>query len=182
MIFAKTTTFGLDTSIKELQTYLNDNLTDFWSGTINVYGRIYKNTKDGNIIPEAYIGTGANYKEYKQIFINDKEAATIGFNVISKDILPYKKANIDVVFALNLKYIFPSATTREDELAKIHAERVLNNFGVKILSIKEGIRNVLSEFNIDGIIYNDMHPFLVFAYNIDLNFEDDLDCKTLSVS
>jgi hypothetical protein len=82
-VFAKNTTYGLETRIKEFQEYLNNNLPNYWSGELEIYGICYPVIKNVNgtdiTVPEAYKGTGRQNKEYKEVFINDNVAASIGF-------------------------------------------------------------------------------------------------------
>jgi len=184
MIFAKTTPYGLESSVKNLQEHLDAYLPNYWAGTLHIYGLVFKNTNtDNEIIPEAYVGTGISKTEYRQVFNDDKVAGTIGFILQDRELEPLKKASLDVVFTLRLDKIYPLSTTREHEVALIHAERALNEYGIELIKdVKEGIRDVFSGFNTDRIIYNDMHPYSVFSFNIDLSYIDNYNCEELSVN
>jgi hypothetical protein len=183
-VFAKSTTYGLDTKINELQTFLDsgvrDNLSNYWAGDLYIYGKIEPIERKGNINPEAYKGGDTKNKEYGEIFVNDKIACSIGFNVLDRELQPFRSANVDVIFTLLLNKIYPTSTTREDERAMLEAEKLLKKFGGinKVLGLKVGVGDVFSGFNIENIKYNNMQPWLIFALNIDLQYQDDACYRT----
>lgn len=180
-VFAKATTYGLESKVKELQEYLDAKLFggNIWSGDSEIYGvmnPLRKDLETGTItVPEAYKGTGANNKEYSEVFINDKVAVTIGFLVLDRSLLPYRSANIDIVFTILLPKIYPTSTTRDREKALLEAEKALENYGgiQSVLDVKEGVEDVFSDFDTERIKYRDMHPWYVFSLNIDLTYSDD---------
>ena len=59
MIYAKSTTYGLDTRILLIQNVLQDSLgwfEDVADADISIYGKIYSNPDDQKrVVPEAYI-------------------------------------------------------------------------------------------------------------------------------
>lgn len=175
-VFAKDITYGLETTIKDCQNHLYDKLSILWGGTLDIYGIIEKNLKNDFIIPEVYIGSGVGNKEYSQIFINDRISATIGFLIQSRSTIPYKSANVDVIFTLQINKIYPESMTRDTEKALLQAQIVLENFGAidQVQGIKENISDVFSDFSDSGIKYKDMHKWYVFSLNIDLEYTDNL--------
>ena len=75
-VYAKNTTYGLESRIKEFQDYLNTELPKKWcidvdgnqhAELIDIFGIIYRNERDGEIVPEAYTGTGIRQKEYEEV-------------------------------------------------------------------------------------------------------------------
>ena len=153
-IFAKSTTYGLDSSIKEMQEYLDTKLGEVWAGTIEIYGRVFPSeNKSGDIVPEAYIGTGIKQKEYSPIFINDKVAATVGFLVIERDAIA-RSANVDIIFTVLIDEIYPTIT-RDTDRALLQTEKIINSFGrvAEVLDIKEGIDDVFAGFDNDSAFY-----------------------------
>lgn len=175
-VFAKDTTYGLESKVKELQTFLNSRLANYWSGTLEVYGLLKPKIRDGKIIPEVYKGTGIGEKEYTEVFINDKVAGSIGFIIQDRELESYRIANIDVVFTLMINKIYPTSTTRDIEKVYLEAESTIEKFGAidKVLDMKEGISQVFSAFDFETIKHNDMHPWCVFSLNIDLPYSNDL--------
>lgn len=168
MIFAKTITYGLDTQVKRMQEYMDVNLG--WTN-VNIYGLIQKTTKNNKIVPEAYISE----KDYKEVFLNDKVYGSVGFIETNREIFPVKKSTIDVVFTVLLSKIYPSSTTRENELCMLQAERCLEYSGLiyNVTGLKQGIDDVFSGFNTDNIKHLDMHPWMVFSFEIELQYTDD---------
>lgn len=177
MIFAKTTAYGLDNTIKILQGYLDVRLASLWSGTINIYGLIQKTKKDNRNVAEAYLGTGIKNKEYGEIFLNDKVAATIGFYEKSRDVSVIKRANIDCIFTVRLDLLYPSSTTRENELCLLQAQNILKIYALMgTMKLNIGIEEVFTGFDTSQIKYLDMHPWFVFSYNFDIQYEDNSKC------
>jgi hypothetical protein len=170
MIYAKTTTYGLESQIKRLQNWLNDKLT--WLGTIEIYGKIQKTNRDGRIIPEVYVSGN----EYKNILINDNVSASVGFLINSKTIEnSQKKANVDIVFTVNLVKIHEN-NYRDDEKSLIEAEKIINSSGITLVNgdIKEGIEQVFAGFDIENLKHRDMQPWYVFSLNCEINYNNDI--------
>lgn len=174
-VFTKDTTYGLETRIKELQEYLNSKLPAFWSGDLEIYGIAFPLQKRDSIVLEAYKGDGAKKTEYKEIFINDKIAATIGFIVQERSTIPYRSANVDVVFTLLIPSIYPDDTERNQEKALLQAEKIIESWGGigQVEGVKEGVLDVFSGFDTEKIKYRDMHPWYVFSLNINIEYTDD---------
>ena len=69
MNYLKQNTTGVDTVIKGLQKYLYDNLKQKWCfNDFEGYGRVYKNKKNGKVMPEYYTSD----KEYKEVLLDDR--------------------------------------------------------------------------------------------------------------
>jgi hypothetical protein len=178
-VFAKNTTYGLETRVKELQEHLDSNLPNFWSGELEIYGILFPKIKQSNgadiVVPEAYIGTGINKGEYSEVLINDNVAASIGFIVQERTTTPYRAANIDVVFTIQIPNIYPNDTERHQEKAMLEAEKIIESWGgvAEVQDLKEGVEEVFSGFDTQRIKHRDMHPWHVFALNIDVQYTDD---------
>jgi len=178
-VFAKNINYGLETRINEIQVYLNSELSKFWSGDFNIYGLMHPLVKTVDnkkiIVPEVYVGNGVQNKEYSEIVINDKVAATIGFIIQERTPIPYMAANIDIVFTLQMPLIYPASTTRDTEKALLEAKKIIERWGgiYEIQDIKEGIENVFSGFDTERIKHRDMHPWYVFSLNINIEYSDN---------
>lgn len=182
MIFVKDETYGLETTIKHLQQYIDANIT--WLGDNYIYGLIYKNSSDKGIIPEAYIGDGITKKVYAKVFCQDNITSTIGFlESGDRNLSGGRNVNVDAIVTIRLDKAFDS-NIRNDELAMLQFERLLKGFyGInEVLTSKQGIENVFSGFYYDNMLYRDMHPWLTFSMQINLLYNDDLKCNTLSVN
>lgn len=180
-VFAKDITYGLETTIKHLQEHIDSKLT--WSGNNNIYGLIHRNSSEDGIIPEAYIGSGSNNKEYKQVFVNDKLTSSLGFlESGDRDLVNGRNVDIDVIVTMRLDLAFPD-DLRNNELAMLQFERILKSFYAinTVESSKQGIENVFSEFYYDNIIYRDMHPWLVFSMRVNLFYNDNITNCSISV-
>ena len=174
MIYAKTTVYGLDAQIKLIQTALDKLLP--WSGTVEIYGKIQKTLRDEKVIPEVYI-SGSDYKE---LFVNDKVSATIGFIVKDRVYLDIYKPNskVDVVFTVNLEKIHANST-REDERCLIEAKNALKKTMLfnSISAIKTGIDEVFTGFDRDRIKHRDMQPWFVFSLETEITYSEIINCN-----
>lgn len=182
MIFIKDTTYGLETTVKYLQQYIDANIP--WLGINNVYGLIYRNSSDKGIKPEAYIGDGSTNKEYDNIFCNDNITSSIGIlEVGNRNLSNGRNVDVDVIVTMRIDKAFNS-NERNDELAMLQFERVLKGYyGINTIEeLKQGIENVFSGFYYDDMLYRDMHPWLVFSMRINLMYNDDINCNSLNVN
>ena len=172
MIFAKTAPYGLDAQLKRLQTYLNAHLP--WVGDLEVYGKIEPTLKDKAVIPEVYV-SGV---EYREMFVNDKVTATVGFIVKERDFENNKPfAKVDAVFTVNLKKAY-ATNLREDELCLIDAKEALKKSMLvgSIGKIKTGIVDVFNGFDKERIKHRDMQPWFVFSFEIEIMYNETKNC------
>lgn len=181
MIYAKTTSYGLDIEIKKLQTQINSVLASYWSGTIHVYGLMERTETENGTIPEVWV-VGAT-KKYLDVFVNGKVTATIGFIEQGERTLGERKvANIDAICTMRLDKAFGN-TARDSELALIQFEIALNSFFGRrqVQSAKIGIEEVFSGFYFDNKRHRDMQPWFVFSMNLDIPYYQDSRCFSTSV-
>ena len=172
MIFAKTTPYGLDAQLKRVQNYLNSNLP--WAGTLAIYGKIQPTLRDKEVIPEVYISG----KEYRDMFIDDKYSAEVGFIVKDRTFENFKPvAKVDVVFTVDLSKIYATAL-REDELCLIDAKEALKKSMLinSITKIKTGIDEVFNGFDKDRIKHRDMQPWFVFSFETEISYNETKNC------
>ena len=182
-VFSKNTNYGLDSTVYEIQHHIDSKIAYNattnalgWRGTVNVYGLCYPTINDGNRVLEAYIGTGTKNKEYSRIFVNDKITASIGFvEVGDRDLSDTRNVNVDVIVTMRLDLAYNS-NLRNDELAMLQFERVLESFyGIyEVESSKTGIEDVFSGYYFGDILNRDIHPWLVFSMRVNLKYEDDI--------
>ena len=171
MIYAKANTYGVDKKINLIQRYLDAKLATSWGNNVLVYGRVQDTIKDGKQIPEVYDGI-----EYINPFINDNQAATIAFIEKTKSINVGKfTSQVDVLFTVLLPEIHSNAL-REDEKAIMQAYTALKKSGyaLSINGVKQGINDVFSGYDTSMIIYRDMQPWLVFSFQIEIDYTENL--------
>lgn len=167
-----TTTYQIDTAIQELQTYLHDSLVSIWNIDINgidAYGRVYRNMREGETIPEVYDSTSKTYKEtyYNSrscfFFIDDLSHTT-------DDEYQYE-ARCKIAFMLDLESI-KSEVERSDADAQRDAIEFVRGFNgnFNITGFEKGIDEVFRGFKTDGIKWNDMQPYHVFAIVGELSY------------
>ncbi len=174
MNYLRTNNIGVDKQIAEIQNILYNELIVKW-GSIDAYGRVYKNINiDSNgkdiIIPQVYKSQG----EYSNdVFLNDNVNGTFFFinsdETYTSDEITYV-TDIKIVFQLNLQKTY---NDRNDSLAQNDVLLIIKNktWGkFEIKNIQTGLKNILSEFSIDGIKNFDFHPYHTFSVNGKLTY------------
>ena len=69
---------GIDIQIERLQDRFKDKLwTSVSSTNKDYFGRIYRNERDGDVIPQRFVSGN----DYKDVLLNDKKAVTCFFDV-----------------------------------------------------------------------------------------------------
>lgn len=172
MIYAKENNYGIDNKINLIQRCLDLKLSDVWGRNVNIYGRIQDTVRDGQTIPEVY----DNSKDYIQPFFNDKQAATVGFIVKSREITGQKhKANIDIVFVVLLPEIHGD-NKRNDEKAIMEAYKILKRpqYTLDITGIKTGVKDVFSGYALEALTNRDMQPWHVFSFECEIDYTENI--------
>jgi len=176
MLNVITTPVGIDIPVKKFQEKLHRDLIALWeidTATYECYGRCYRNRKDQGYVAEVY--TGSN--EYKDVLWNDNLNAISFFglrNAIKNDIS--QKAEVHLVFFVNLANLKPSLPNRADEEVRLDVLNVVQkfNFGFAYTDLELGIENVLREYPgsyRDTRLKNiDMHPIHCFRLNFQLTY------------
>ena len=174
-LIVKTSPKGLDIVIDRIQNTLFTELTSLGWTDYQSYPRVYKNPKDGSLIPEFYDGVS----EYKEVFYDDQFKASSFFvtedtRTLDRVTRQYEQT-VSVIFQVNLKELFPSITHRADEEMHrqvwLSAEKIPQ--GYLIDNIVTGIANVYSGFNTENVKFDDMSDCHVvrFDFNIAYEFE-----------
>lgn len=162
---------GIDAQISKVQQEIYDGISYKWKFNIDGFGRVYKNPKNNNLIPEAYIGNN----EYVDVFLNDNINGHFFFlasdtHETSDEIV--FTTDVKIVFILNLEKIYGN-TGRSDALAHKDAVEVVRKTGKGRYQIKElqtGISNIFSGFSTESIKLDDMHPFHCFSINVEFYY------------
>lgn len=164
-------TYNLDTIIQELQTTLYNELVSRWgTNKLDAYGRVYKNEREGKVIPEVYNATSKNYKE---VLYNNQSC----FFFIDDDSHPCEDeeheftTDVKICFMLNLSHL-KTSTERVDADVKRDVIDIIrdNDYQFRMKGFEQGIDNVLRGFDTDKIKFNDMQPLHVFAINTSFSY------------
>lgn len=182
MLITKTSPAGIDVAIQKLQTKLHSYLVQTWALTddtvYHCYGRAYRNKKDTGYIAEVFTGNAATgSEEYKEVYWNDTLSAisffSVGGNV--QRIMGKSKANVSLIFFVNVNTLKPAVTHRADEEIRqdvIQLFSGLSTLGFTYLGYETGIDNVLREFSgrDQGLSVVDMQPAHCFRINLSVVF------------
>lgn len=170
MNYTLTSTIGIDEVIQSIQIDLYDQLG--WSGVIDGYGRIFRNTKDDVVIPEYYKGDN----EYIEVYYDDKNSCNFMFVTDEKSTTEDEVVfsnETKVVFMVDLDKILPNETIRADEKAHSDVMQVLRNIAYErysITGVDTGIGNVFNGFDVSKIKLTDIQPFHCFSVNLKLSY------------
>lgn len=162
--------YGIDTAIEEIQQTLHNDLFDLWQVEFDAYGRVYKNERDGEMIPEVY---STEVKGYKSALYNDRSCF---FFIESDD----QQGNgfeftteLQIVFMLNLEQIYKSEKERVDERVFQDVVQILRESFEGVFTIKnhiKGVKGVFKDFGTSKLIGSDLHPLHVFSIKGSLEY------------
>lgn len=165
---------GLDDSIQRLQTKLYASIGSRWSGTLEGYGRAYRNIdKKGNFKYEWY---NALKKDYQDVYYNDSSSDAVFFFVESgasatTDRLAFTNT-VKLIVMCNLKKVVPSASNerKDQEVHRDILEFLRNANVITISGIETDIDTIFSGVETKGIEFSNIHPLHCFAVNLTVNY------------
>lgn len=167
----KLNTSGIDCGIKDMQQTLYPSLETKWTD-LDMYGRVYRNRKGGNTIPEIF---DTKTQRYKDSFLDSKKRAAVFFidgvrHTESDEGL--MSADLKIVFLLNLQALFGDGYL--DDRAQLEAfqsvqDDVHANF--EIDGLEKTLPTVFSGFDTSKMEGDDMNPYHVFAITGRLYYE-----------
>lgn len=173
---------GIDVPVRKLQEKLHRELMVKWgldpndsvqNALYECYGRCYRNRKQNGYVAELYNGDN----QYKDVYWNDELNAISFFGIgssVKNGIL--EKADVHLLFFVNLAKLKPSLTNRADEEVRLNVLNTVEkfNFGFTYTGLDLGIENVLREYPgsyRDTRLRNiDMHPVHCFRLNFSLSY------------
>lgn len=183
MLNVITNPVGIDAEIKRFQTDLHNSLMEKWGLDVNVaaenklyqcYGRCYRNKKDNGYIAEVFDGG----KDYKDAYWDDSLRA-ISFFGISNSIRHelVEKAEVHLVFFVDLKKLKPTLVNRADEEVRLDVlNAVADSPGSFVYtSMDLWLENVLKEYpgtyRDERLKTVDMQPRHCFRLNFTLLYD-----------
>ena len=168
--------YGIDMPINDIQKILENIILKKGKGILgekwdecNIYGRIYKNLRNGIYIPEIYISNG----EYREIFIDDREHAEIGFYV-KNDTVNYNHITSDIDVIVTVNYEKMKKYYNIEYLKTIMLKWLYETRMLEIGRIKNGVDEVFAEFDRDRYKYRDIYPFGIISIETQLTYSTSL--------
>ena len=163
---------GIDVDIERVRLHFENNL---WTDkNCEFYGRVYPNVKgqDNGILPDVWDTT---LNDYKEVLLDDKLDCIAFFYVDPNRTLI--NADVSIIFAVNVKNIYSSYSTRETERAMRDANIELQNAGIafNIENVVTGI-DAVEEFTFTNQNKMDMHPFYLFRFECEANYDFNAPC------
>lgn len=164
-------TYTIDTVIQRIQTDLYNGLSDTWNTTdMDAYGRVYKNLRDGDVVPEVYSSTDMDYRDVKY---NDRSCFFFidGNDHPTEDEIVFV-APCKIAFMLKLDDIKTSSERSDADVQRdvVSLVRNVSYEQFKIKGIEKGLEKVFRGFKTDGIKWNDIHPLHVFAVKGEMRY------------
>lgn len=167
MNYTLSETYNIDTVIQGIQKAIYNNLD--WGYDIDGYGRVYKNEKDGQVIPEVYL---ESLKGYKPVYYNDKSSFFFidGNTHTTEDELSFN-TDCKIVFMVNLEHI-ANGFSRLDAMVRRDVISVLRNhqYDFMITGYETTLDEVFRGFDTSKILRNDIQPYHVFAITGNINY------------
>ena len=156
---------GIDILIEKAKTRLSSKL--FLTNDCDWFGRIHRNVKQGETIPERFI-SGKNDLD---VLLNDTKDLTCFFDVQpAENYSNVFNSEVWVCFSVNLAKLYPTVTT-ERATEYVH-EDVINELkkvgGWKVTGLVRGLP-AFSEYSKVKESDN-RHPFYLFRINCDVKY------------
>lgn len=172
-VYKKTNAAGLDLEINYLIDRINNHINTNHSWDVDIYHKIYKEEKNGNFYPYAFLSG----KEYKEVFVNDKVNGEVGFLVGERRDVNISSITVPVtiIFSVNLDELDNGSLQREDEKVIATAQNAVFDYRHELVEVKTGLKNVYSGFDTSKIRYGDMQPFLNFSFTINVIYKNICD-------
>lgn len=157
-------TYGIDDVIQSIQTELFDYLSDLWDiKKLDAYGRVYKLSKDNNVLPKVY---DTLEKDYKEVYYNERSCFFFVDSENQSGDGHSFESDLDIIFMLNLNDIYKSSKERVDERVFTDVVRFIRESYEGVFTITNHIKEldaVLRDFDITKIKDNDIQPLHVFG-------------------
>jgi len=168
---------GIDSVIDMLQCDLFLELTSNFNWfNYNSYARAYKNKRDKNIVPEAYIGNG----EYKDVLFDDKKQVTSFFLTDEKREYDNKKLvwtqDVFLIVQANVGALYGKNCDRKDEKLIDDVRMAINNkfWTPRMDTIITGVDKVYDslKLNYDKKYFDDMNDFVVVRFGFKMVYNN----------
>ena len=176
---------GLNKTIQDIQTDLYEQLPNFWSGTIEGYGKVERRmlnngedqpeyfNQSKTFVPEWYNATKGDYED---VYYNDDNAGQFCFLVEERDTALDEQTFIcpaKIAFWVDLSKIYPGSTERIVSKAHKDVMQVLRNYNYeryKVKGLERGMDIVFRQFQTKDMRFDDMHPLYCFAINVEIEY------------
>jgi hypothetical protein len=187
MLITKTNPVGIDNAIQKLQTQIHTTLVTKWglgseeeNKLYQCYGRCYRNKKDNGYIAEIFTG-GIDYRD---AYWDDSLKALSFFGVSDRieEEIGKAKADVHLVFFVNLAKLKPSISHRADEEVRQDVINAIGrySYGFDYTGYETSLENVLREYpgsrREEGLKAVDMQPVHCFRINLKVSYNPNKNC------
>jgi hypothetical protein len=171
--YLRDNSYGVDTEIQKIQTYLYNKINGRFSFTdFDSYGRVYKNKKSGLVIPEYYVSN----RDYKEVLLDDRrsgimffstdDSADVNGSLITQD--------CDLLFSINLASLGVSDDRDDEKIRQIVVSflRTYNQREDFVKQITTKLEKVYNEFNGVSNYFYDMQDYHHFKIKLGLRYNN----------
>lgn len=168
---------GIDEQIQRIQSFVYDKIISNWNlDSFNSYGRVYKNKRNGLIIPEYYVSE----KEYEEVLLNDNLNGIMFFSPSDRTEVngTLLTQDCDLIFTFNLSDLNIS-NERDDENVRQGVLSILRQYDARIDFVKQittGLTNVYQDYNGVANYFYDMQNFHHFKVTLGLRYNNNIKC------
>lgn len=163
---------GLDAAVQRLQKRLYSDLDARWNGTLDGYGRAYRNIKkDDTFIFEWWNSTK---KDYEDVYYNDSSANAVFFFVnngtsTTDDRMAYVQP-MKLIVMCNLKSIIDSDERMDQQAHRDVVEFLRSNSVVVVDELDDNMETIFNNVSTDNIKLLDIQPNHCFSVNISVTY------------
>jgi hypothetical protein len=162
---------GIDKPIQDMQTLLSQGLwPDIPVDNRAFYHRVFRNFRNGLLVPEVYVGDG----EYQEVLFDDYISVLSWFDV-SDETESYDGGqvvqSVGVFFAVNLDDLYPSLSHRAVEEAHNDVRKILGSRPTTydITGLTTGAA-AYGDFDSAAVKFPNMQPWHIFRFNTNISF------------
>lgn len=160
---------GIDRPIQIMQQLFVANL--WTSFTCSFNHRVFRNEKDGKLIPELLIDST---KEYKEVLFDDRYDVLSWFDVSDRSNSvdgTQLSQEVGIFFAVNLKKLYPTLAHRAVEEAHRDALMQIKKRPIvfEVISLETG-EAAYGRFSTDNLTKYNMQPYHTFRYNCNVKY------------
>ena len=163
---------GVDQQINNLMNWMYPEFVKLGWSDYECYGRAFRNKNPRND-KVGILEIPINSKDYKDVTMDDKHTCSSFFVLKNIEFKALAEATVSIIFQINIKKLYNSTQTIEDEKAINDILTVLhyNPSLFKVGKIKRGVSEVYSEYNINTQDRDSMSSYSVFSFDAVVTYD-----------
>jgi hypothetical protein len=166
---------GLNKKCQFLQTRLNAQLWTTFTANVLFHGLATRLVNEQGVKPQVYNGTK---KDYVDVLHDDREYAVVFFDEVNTETVDSGRSvsEVDIIFAVNLKKLYPTLSHRAADEAIRDAFEVVNNSPFIIEDTIKGIE-AYGNFYQSNDPRQNTQPYFLFKFVTNVSYRYDNNCN-----